>query len=71
MSDMLFENEAEGIVDKILTNLRGRRGVGHELRHIDTDVYDEMVTDLIGEVNTYLEDHFEEMLGKAPEEDND
>lgn len=69
MSDMFFEDEAEAIVDKILTNLRGRRGIGHELRHIDEDVYAEMVTELIVAVNNYLEDHFEEMLGKAPDDE--
>ena len=34
------------IVSHILSNLKGRKGVGNELEQIDDDVYGEMMTEL-------------------------
>jgi len=69
MTDLLFEDESEEIVSTVLEELRGRRGIGHALRHIDEDVYHELVETLIGQVNAVLVKRYDAMMGKDPCDD--
>lgn len=46
---------AEKIVDAVLKDLHGRKGVGDELDMIDGDIYDEMKAELIQVVNKAME----------------
>lgn len=48
------DNKAEAIVDAILADLGGRKGVGDELDAIDEEIYAEMKAELVEKVATQL-----------------
>lgn len=69
--DMLFADEAEEIVDRVLDDLRARRSIGQQLYQLDTDSYDAMVATLITKVNAVLENCYDAMIDKTPEEEEE
>ena len=50
----MTNNKADAIVDAILADLGGRKGVGDELDAIDEEIYAEMKAELVEKVATLL-----------------